>query len=112
MFDTGRRWSELYRRVLLESDRSLLPTRIEEARMAIRFRARELWYAGSLETKERHDLDAALKFLGLMSARSEREVNSRKMRPCNNLPSKVEKARTGASDRPDGRRCTISTLRC
>ena len=81
MFDTGRRWSELYRRALLESDRSLLPARIEEARTAIRSRARELWYAGSPETKERHDLDAALRFLGLMSGRQEQAVNSRKMRP-------------------------------
>lgn len=80
MFDTGRRWSELYRRALLESDRSLLPSRIEEARRAIRSRARELWYAGSPDTKERHDLDAALRFLGLMSSRQEQEVNSRKMR--------------------------------
>ena len=79
MFDAGRRWSELYRRALLESDRSLLPTRIEEARQAIRFRARELWYGGSPETKERHDLDAALKFLGLMSAGSERQVGPREM---------------------------------
>jgi hypothetical protein len=80
MFDRGKSWSELYRRALLESDRSLLPARIEEARKAIRVRARELWYAGSPETKERHDLDAALRFLGLMNARSERQVNSPKAR--------------------------------
>ena len=75
MFDNETRWPALYRRALMESDRSLLPIRIEEAREAIRFRARELWYAGSPETKERHDLDAALRFLRLMSARSEREVH-------------------------------------
>jgi len=80
MFDTGRRWYELYRRALLESDRGLLPTRIEEARRAIQSRARELWYAGSPDTKERHDLDAALRLLGLMSGRQERGGNSRKMR--------------------------------
>ena len=75
MFDRGKSWSELYRRALLESDRTLLPARIEEARKAIRVRARELWYGGSPETKERHDLDAALRFLGLINARSERQVN-------------------------------------
>lgn len=80
MFDAGRRWSELYRRALLESDRGALPTRIEEAQKAIRLRARELWYGGTPETRERHELDVALKFLGLMSARSERELESRKMR--------------------------------
>ena len=80
MFDRGKSWSELYRRALLESDRSLLPARIEEARKAIRVRARELWYAGSPETKERHDLDAALRFLGLMRGRSQREVKTPKGR--------------------------------
>jgi hypothetical protein len=80
MFSTDRRWSELYRRALLESDRSLLPARIEEARRAIRSRARELWYAGSPETKERHDLDAALRFLGLMNGHPERELKSPKIR--------------------------------
>lgn len=66
MLDTGRRWPELYRGALLESDRGRLPARIDEAREAIRCRARELWYAGSPETRERHDLDAALHFLGLL----------------------------------------------
>lgn len=80
MFDKGKGWSELYRRALLESDRSLLPGRIEEARQAIRVRARELWYAGSSETKERRNLDAALRFLGLMSGRSQRELTTPKGR--------------------------------
>lgn len=81
MSDTGRRWPELYRRALLESDRSLLPARIEEARTAIRCRARELWYAGSPETKERHDLDAAVQFLGLLSAGWQREMTPGKVQP-------------------------------
>jgi hypothetical protein len=80
MFDKGKRWSELYRRALLEPDRSLLPARIEEARKAIRVRARELWYGQTPETQERHDLDAALRFLGLMNGRSERQVNSSQVR--------------------------------
>jgi hypothetical protein len=66
MSDTGRCWPELYRQALLESDRGRLPARIDEASEAIRRRARELWYAGSAETRERRDLDAALHFLGLL----------------------------------------------
>lgn len=66
MSDTGTGWPELYRGALLESDRGRLPARIDEASEAIRRRARELWYAGSPETRERRDLDAALHFLGLL----------------------------------------------
>jgi hypothetical protein len=66
MSSTGKSWPELYRQALLESDRSRLPARIEEAHKAIQRRARELWYAGSPETRERRDLDAALGFLGLL----------------------------------------------
>lgn len=66
MSDTGARWPELYRGALLESDHTRLPARIDEASEAIRCRARELWYEGSPETRERHDLDAALRFLGLL----------------------------------------------
>jgi hypothetical protein len=68
MSDTGRCWPELYRQALLESDRGRLSARIDEASEAIRRRARELWYAGSPETRERRDLDAALHFLGLLKA--------------------------------------------
>jgi hypothetical protein len=63
---TGRGWPELYRVAILEPDRGRLPARIEEAHKAIQNRARELWYAGSPETRERHDLDAAVRFLGLL----------------------------------------------
>jgi hypothetical protein len=66
MSATSGNWTELYRQALLESDRSRLPARIKEASEAIRCRARELWYAGSPETRERHDLDASLRFLGLL----------------------------------------------
>jgi hypothetical protein len=66
MSDTGKGWPELYRVALLESDRSRLSARIEDAHKAIQHRARELWYAGSPETRERHDLDAAVRFLGLL----------------------------------------------
>ena len=64
----GTTWTELYRNALLESDRSKLPSRIAEARKAIQDRARELWYAGSPETRERRDLDAAVRFLRLLGA--------------------------------------------
>ncbi len=66
MSHTGKSWPELYRVALLESDRGRLPVRIEEAHKAIQQRARELWYAGSPETRERRDLDAAVRFLGLL----------------------------------------------
>ena len=66
MPETGKCWPELYRVALLESDRGRLPARIDEASEAIRRRARELWYAGSPETRERRDLDTALHFLGLL----------------------------------------------
>jgi hypothetical protein len=66
MLETGKNWPTLYRVAVLESERGRLPTRIDEASAAIRRRARELWYAGPLETKERRDLDAALRFLRLL----------------------------------------------
>jgi len=66
MSDTGRSWPQLYRQALLESDPSRVRARIEEAHKAIQQRARELWDAGSPKTRERHDLDAAVRFLGLL----------------------------------------------
>jgi len=66
MPDAGTCWSQLYRQAILESDRGMLGARIDEASEAIRCRSRELWYAGSPDTRERHDLDAALRFLGLL----------------------------------------------
>jgi hypothetical protein len=66
MSDKSGRWPELYRQALEESDSSRLLARIEEATHAIRCRSRELWYAGSPEVKERHALDSALYFLGLL----------------------------------------------
>ena len=66
MSDTSGRRPELYRQALLESDSDRLLARIDEASGAIRCRSRELWYAGSLDTKERRALDSALHFLGLL----------------------------------------------
>ena len=74
MSEQGTHWPELYREALFESDHHRLPARIEEAQNAILCRVRELFYAGSPETRERRDLDAALHFLGLLRmtvARSE-----------------------------------------
>jgi hypothetical protein len=59
-------WRELYREALLESDPTRVPILVEEAYKAVQRRALELWYACSSETKERHELDAALYFLGLL----------------------------------------------
>ena len=59
-------WSALYKQAIRESDRCLLPARIDEASEAIRRRSRELWYEGAFETMERHELDAALYFLRLL----------------------------------------------
>jgi hypothetical protein len=66
MSETSKNWPALYRVAVLEPERGRLPARIDEASAAIRCRARELWYAGELETKERRDLHAALRFLGLL----------------------------------------------
>jgi len=59
-------WPELYRQAILESDLGRLPERIEKAQSAIQRRARELWYAGSPETRERRALDAAIRLLRLL----------------------------------------------
>ena len=66
MSDIGDGWPDLYRKAILEPDRGRLPARIDEASEAIRRRSRELWYAGLQETEERHELDSALYFLGLL----------------------------------------------
>jgi hypothetical protein len=66
MLETSKDWPALYRVAVLESQRARLPARIDAASAAIRRRAKELWYVGPLDTKERHDLDAALRFLRLL----------------------------------------------
>ncbi|HVM93875.1 MAG TPA: hypothetical protein VMT67_13725 [Terriglobales bacterium] len=78
-------WHDLYREALMESDPAKSPLVIEEAYRAAQRRALELWNARSPETKERHELDAALYFLGLlrMAAREE----SRSSRPVEILRS-------------------------
>jgi hypothetical protein len=59
-------WLELYRDAILERDHKKLRVRVAEAHKAIQRRVRELWYAGSPETSERRQLDAASNFLGIL----------------------------------------------
>ena len=61
-------WQVLYREALLEPDAGKAPGLIEEAYRAAQQRALELWYTSSSETKERHEVDAAIYFLGLLKA--------------------------------------------
>lgn len=63
---TSKKWSDLYREAIFETDRGTLQHRIEEAHRAIQRRAHELWYAGTPETRERRDLDSAARFLSLL----------------------------------------------
>ncbi|MBZ5689647.1 MAG: hypothetical protein LAP86_32010 [Acidobacteriia bacterium] len=64
----NQNWLALYREAVLEPDRRKVKTRIAQAQAAIRLRAREMWYAGALETTERRQMDAASYFLGVLYA--------------------------------------------
>jgi hypothetical protein len=66
--DGSKNWLRLYREAVLERDPTKSKVRIAQAHKAIELRARELWYAGSAETAERHRLDAALNFLAVLHA--------------------------------------------
>lgn len=66
MVEINSNWMELYRDAVLERDRKKLRVRVAEAHKAIQRRLRELWYAGSPETSERRQLDAASNFLGIL----------------------------------------------
>jgi len=59
-------WQAIYQEALLESDPTRVPRLIEQAHKAVLGRSFELRFAGVTETKERHELDAALYFLGLL----------------------------------------------
>ena len=61
-----RHWLELYREVVLEPDRKKMSTLVAQAHRAIQSRTKELWYAGSPDTGERHQLDAASNFLRIL----------------------------------------------
>ena len=60
-----KNWPELYKQALLETDHSLLFSRIDEAEKAIQRRALGLCSSQSPETKERQNLEVALRFLTL-----------------------------------------------
>jgi hypothetical protein len=64
--DGNQNWLTLYREAVLEPDRKKVKTRVVRAQMAIQGRARELWYAGTPETSERRQMDAAVHFLGIL----------------------------------------------
>ena len=64
--DGNQHWLALYREAVLEPDRKKVKTRVVQAQVAIQRRARELWYARAPETSERHQMDAAVHFLGIL----------------------------------------------
>jgi hypothetical protein len=64
--DPIQNWLRLYREAILEPDHKKVMIRVAQAQMAIQCRARELWYAGAPETTERHQMDAAAHFLGIL----------------------------------------------
>ena len=64
--DGNQNWLALYREAVLETDRKKVKTRVAQAQMAIQGRALELWYARAPETSERHQMDTAVHFLGIL----------------------------------------------
>jgi hypothetical protein len=68
MAENNPNWMELYRDAVLERARKKRRVLVAEAHKAIQRRLRELWYAGTPETSERRQLDAASNFLGILSA--------------------------------------------
>ncbi len=64
--DTSTDWRQLYREALFEPEPEKLLARIAEAYYAMQCRARELWYEGSSNGKERAQMDAACGFLELL----------------------------------------------
>jgi hypothetical protein len=66
--DGNQNWLALYREAVLESDRKQIKTRVAQAQAAIRLRAREMWYAGTVEASERRRMDAASLCLGVLCA--------------------------------------------
>jgi hypothetical protein len=64
----NQNWLALYREAVLEPDRKQVKTRVAQAQAAIRLRARELWYAGAIETTETCQMDAASHLLRVLYA--------------------------------------------
>lgn len=61
-------WLSLYREALQEPDRRKLAARVAQAQHAMRRRALELWYAGTPDTTERRQMDAASHHLRFLCA--------------------------------------------
>jgi hypothetical protein len=59
-------WREQYWQALFEADPDRVLMRIEAANEAIRWRICELWELGSVDIRERSQLDSAAYFLGLL----------------------------------------------
>lgn len=61
-------WAKLYRRALFEGDHNRLPLMLEQAHHAVQRRVRELRSSTiqGQDEKERHELDAAAHYLGLL----------------------------------------------
>jgi hypothetical protein len=64
--DGHQNWLALYREAVLEPDRKKVKILVAQAQIAIQGRARELRYAGTPETSERRQMDAAVHFLGIL----------------------------------------------
>ena len=64
--DENQNWLALYREAVLEPDSKKVRIRVARAQAAIGLRARELWYGGATGTTERHRMDAAAHFLGIL----------------------------------------------
>jgi hypothetical protein len=58
--ETLRNWHELYNAALFETDRSKIPSRIEEARRALAFRSRELFETSANYDGETEAIETAL----------------------------------------------------
>ncbi len=69
--DRNRNWLALYKDAVSEKDIRKARTRITQAQAAISRRARELWYGGANDTSERHQMDAAAHFLGILRSMGE-----------------------------------------
>ena len=66
MCEEKANWQTLYREALQEHDLSKMAGRVAEAQQAMRRRALELWYAGTPDTTERRQMDAASHHLRLL----------------------------------------------
>jgi hypothetical protein len=56
----GKSWKELYRAALIETDQNRMAERIADAEWALALRARELFYTGRGDLRERQAVDAAI----------------------------------------------------